>query len=107
MFKEFNKLFKGVIGCYILYDKDFNVIYVGQSNNIQRRILCHVGGDGRGSVVYESEYIVEYLAVIIENDHEQRGELEYQLINRLNPPLNTSKEKYVYNPLTKKMEKRY
>ena len=79
---------KNKSGVYLLI-KDNTVIYVGQSYNINKRLLSHHYGFG-------CEVIV-----VIEQNSKRRLELESSLIRKLKPIYNNNDKDVVVNVATK------
>ncbi len=66
-------------GVYILYDINDNVIYIGQSKNINNRLLCHCNN-------LNSNW--KYALILFVEHNEHRHILEIFLINYCNPKNN-------------------
>jgi Uri superfamily endonuclease len=72
-------------GIYRFYDKEGNIIYVGKTNNLKRRLHQHYGKDTN------SHYFIDEVVrheVFIENNHILRTLLEGIFIAFLEPKYN-------------------
>jgi len=78
-------------GVYLLYDKKGNLLYVGKSGNLRRRLLSHISGHGTSKTF--SRYIHD-IQVYFCDDPTERELYETYLINKLKPKYNTAKAYY-------------
>ena len=91
-FKNLNKEYNNKIsGVYIIYNKNQDVVYVGQSKNIASRITTHMRGK------YKKSYKIDVFPLDYVDD-EQITSFERFLITKLKPIDNVMVEQ-TYNPI--------
>lgn len=83
--KSLTRIPYGVPGVYVLYDEDGSAVYVGQSQNLRRRVHDHLKGN---SNISRYEQSVCMCKAFIEKSFAYRFMYEESLIAQLNPPLN-------------------
>lgn len=54
---------KSICGVYVLFDKDLEVLYVGESQNVRRRIVNHISKNNTNSAVPVGKKICYYMSV--------------------------------------------
>lgn len=86
---EGNGSFSGKGGVYVFYNKYKEPLYVGISDNVQRRVKAHLtGGGSRDLALYTQKM---YVVAFYEDDAAYRDVYESYLIHTLQPRYNIAK----------------
>jgi excinuclease UvrABC nuclease subunit len=78
---------KPISGIYVLFDKELNVLYVGESQNIRRRIVDHISRNNSNSAIPINKRVCYYFSVESNNKVEMLM-VESIFINYLRPKFN-------------------
>jgi hypothetical protein len=89
--KNLERIPYGIGGLYTLYDKDFNIIYIGKSVNIFDRVRGHVCGKTHTKYFHKE---ISYICFFHTDSRTEQDIYETYLINIYRPKYNKDK---VYN----------
>jgi len=77
-------------GIYLLYDNG-NIVYVGKTNNLDRRLYQHSAGDWN-----HAPKNFDMILVYRIQDKKRRTEIERKLIKRFKPKYNMEKIEHIF-----------
>lgn len=105
-FCTFYKRFKGKGGIYFLFDKNGNILNIGNTGDLFDRIYKKWNGKNGGSKA--DYYFCDYyhsVSLFCESDNIKRRLYEVYLINKLQPPLNYKFNYYDTNTYIETLKK--
>lgn len=79
---------ENVAGIYYLYDRNKNLLYIGQAKNLYSRLIQHRSGHSNSRTFYED---IAYIDVSFVYDEYEREIYETHAIHELRPSCNRSK----------------
>ena len=86
--KQTLKLLPDLSGCYLYYDKDNTVIYVGKAKNLKRRVKSYFNRSQKSTKTIALVSKIERLEYIITDTEVEAFILEDQLIKKYKPKYN-------------------
>ena len=86
--KQTLKLLPDLSGCYIYYDKDNTVIYVGKAKNLKKRVKSYFNRSQKSPKTIQLVSHIEKLEYIITDTEVEAFILEDQLIKKYKPKYN-------------------
>ena len=101
--KQTLKLLPDLSGCYLYYDKDNTVIYVGKAKNLKRRVKSYFNRSQKSTKTIALVSKIERLEYIITDTEVEAFILEDQLIKKYKPKYNIllkDDKKYPYFLIT-------
>ena len=101
--KQTLKLLPELSGCYLYYDKDNTVIYVGKAKNLKRRVKSYFNRSQKSTKTIALVSKIERLEYIITDTEVEAFILEDQLIKKYKPKYNIllkDDKKYPYFLIT-------
>ena len=101
--KQTLKLLPDLSGCYLYYDKDNTVIYVGKAKNLKRRVKSYFNRSQKSTKTIALVSKIERLEYIITDTEVESLILEITLIKKYNPKYNIllkDDKKYPYFLIT-------
>lgn len=101
--KQTLKLLPNLSGCYLYYDKDNTVIYVGKAKNLKRRVKSYFNRSQKSTKTIALVSKIERLEYIITDTEVEAFILEDQLIKKYKPKYNIllkDDKKYPYFLIT-------
>ena len=101
--KQTLKLLPNLSGCYLYYDKDNTVIYVGKAKNLKRRVKSYFNSSQKSTKTIALVSKIERLEYIITDTEVEAFILEDQLIKKYKPKYNIllkDDKKYPYFLIT-------
>lgn len=101
--KQTLKLLPDLSGCYIYYDKDNTVIYVGKAKNLKKRVKSYFNRSQKSPKTIQLVSHIEKLEYIITDTEVEAFILEDQLIKKYKPKYNIllkDDKKYPYFLIT-------
>lgn len=101
--KQTLKLLPDLSGCYLYYDKDNTVIYVGKAKNLKRRVKSYFNRSQKSTKTTALVSKIERLEYIITDTEVEAFILEDQLIKKYKPKYNIllkDDKKYPYFLIT-------
>ena len=101
--KQTLKLLPDLSGCYLYYDKDNTVIYVGKAKNLKRRVKSYFNRSQKSTKTIALVSKIERLGYIITDTEVEAFILEDQLIKKYKPKYNIllkDDKKYPYFLIT-------
>lgn len=101
--KQTLKLLPDLSGCYLYYDKDNTVIYVGKAKNLKRRVKSYFNRSQKSTKTLALVSKIERLEYIITDTEVEAFILEDQLIKKYKPKYNIllkDDKKYPYFLIT-------
>ena len=101
--KQTLKLLPDLSGCYLYYDKDNTVIYVGKAKNLKRRVKSYFNRSQKSTKTIALVSKIERLEYIITDTEVEAFILEDQLIKKYKPQYNIllkDDKKYPYFLIT-------
>lgn len=101
--KQTLKLLPDLSGCYLYYDKDNTVIYVGKAKNLKRRVKSYFNRSKKSTKTIALVSKIERLEYIITDTEVEAFILEDQLIKKYKPKYNIllkDDKKYPYFLIT-------
>ncbi len=101
--KQTLKLLPDLSGCYLYYDKDNTIIYVGKAKNLKRRVKSYFNRSQKSTKTIALVSKIERLEYIITDTEVEAFILEDQLIKKYKPKYNIllkDDKKYPYFLIT-------
>ena len=90
------KIYNG-FGLYFLFDKNYNLLYIGYSHNVRNRIKKHIDGNTNSKYFYNE---INYVHIYPDNEFDElrntfkikeNTDIEFFLIKYFNPKYNIRK----------------